>query len=425
MSDSLDSADARSRDERDVLAAFRERFVVAEEELIYLLGNSLGRLPRDTAGRLHDLVGVEWGERLIRGWNDGWIGFPQAIGDRLAGLLGAEPGEVLLADSTSVNLYKLAVAALRARPDRRRIVTDDLQFPSDLYALRSAMAAAGDGYELHIVPSPDGCYGPVEALEAALDENTALLALSHTVFKSAYTYDMAALTARAHAAGALALWDVSHSVGVWPLQFRADGVDLAVGCTYKYLNGGPGAPAFLYVRRELQEQLQNPVAGWMGQEQPFEFELNYRPAAGLRRFLTGTPAVLSLLPVAFGVDLVLEAGIERVRAKSVAQTEYLIALWEEQLRPLGFELRTPREAARRASHVALAHPEGWRIAQALQAEMNVLLDFRRPDNLRLAAAPLYTTFQELHAAASRLRRVVADRLYERYSPIVTETKPVT
>lgn len=425
MSGSLDSADARRRDERDALAAFRERFVVAGDDLIYLLGNSLGRLPRATGKQLQNLVEVEWGERLIRAWNDGWIGFPQAIGDRIAGLLGAEPGEVLLADSTSVNLYKLAVAALRARPGRRKIVTDDLQFPSDLYALRSAMAAAGEGYELQIVPAPDGCNGPVEALEAALDENTALLALSHTVFKSAYTYDMAALTAQAHAAGAFALWDVSHSVGVWPLQFRADDVDLAVGCTYKYLNAGPGAPAFLYVRRELQEQLQNPVAGWMGQERPFEFGLDYRPAAGLQRFLTGTPPILSLLPVAFGVDLVLEAGIDRVRAKSVAQTEYLIALWAEQLGPLGFELRTPREASRRGSHVALAHHEGWRIAQALQAEMNVLLDFRQPDNLRLAAAPLYTTFQELLAAVSRLRRVVVDRLYERYSPAVTETRPVT
>ncbi len=422
---SLDGADARRRDDGDALAPFRERFVVADDDLIYLLGNSLGRLPRATGERLQNLVGVEWGERLIRAWNDGWIGFPQAIGDRLAGLLGAEPGETLLADSTSVNLYKLALAALRARPGRRRIVTDDLQFPSDLYVLRSAMAAAGDGYELHVVPSPDGCHGAAEALAAALDENTALLALSHTVFKSAYTYDMAALTARAHAAGALALWDVSHSVGVWPLQFRADDVDLAVGCTYKYLNAGPGAPAFLYVRRELQEQLQNPVAGWMGQGRPFEFELDYSPAAGRRRFLTGTPAILSLLPVAFGVDLVLEAGIERVRAKSVAQTDYLIALWEEQLRPLGFELRTPREAARRGSHVALAHPEGWRIAQALQAEFNVLLDFRQPDNLRLAAAPLYTTFQELHAAVRRLRRVVAERIYEQYSPAMAETKPVT
>lgn len=425
MSGILDAAEALRRDEEDALAAFRQRFVFADDDLIYLLGNSLGRLPRAAAASLEALVGVEWGARLIRGWNEGWIGLPQTTGDKLARLLGAEPGEVLLADSTTVNVYKLAVAALRARPGRRRIVTDDLQFPSDLYALRSAMAAAGGGYKLQIVPSPDGCYGPEAALAAALDEETALLALSHTVFKSAYTYDMAELTRRAHEAGALALWDVSHSVGVWPLQFRADVVDLAVGCTYKYLNGGPGAPAFLYVRRELQEELQNPVAGWMGEERPFAFDLDYRPAPGIRRFLTGTPPILSVAAVEAGVDLLLEAGIERVRAKSMEQTGYLIALWAAYLRPLGFELRTPREAARRGAHVALGHPEGWRIAQALQAEMDVLLDFRRPDNLRLAAAPLYTTFRELYAAVERLRRVVVERLYEQYAPAVTEARPVT
>jgi kynureninase len=286
------------------------------------------------------------------------------------------------------------------------------------------MAAAGGSHELQIVPSPDGCDGPEATLAAALDEDTALLALSHTVFKSAYTYDMAALAARAHEAGALVLWDVSHSVGVWPLKFRADDVDLAVGCTYKYLNGGPGAPAFLFVRRELQEQLENPVAGWMGQERPFEFDLNYSPAPGLRRFLTGTPPILALAPVAACVDLVLEAGVERLRAKSVAQTGYMIALWEEYLQPLGFELRTPREAARRGSHIALGHPEGWRIAQAL-AEMNVVLDFRHPDNLRLAAAPLYTTFRELHEAVSRLRQVAAEGRYKRYAQVVAETRPVT
>jgi kynureninase len=425
VSASLDHADALRRDRADALGPFRNRFVFAGEELIYLLGNSLGRLPRETAGRVQELVGVEWGERLIRGWNERWIALPHEVGDRLAALLGAKRGEVLVADSTTVNLFKLAVAALRAQNGRRKIITDDLQFPSDLYALRSAMAAAGEGYELQIVPSPDSCHGPEAALEAALDQDTAVLALSHTVFKSAYTYDMAALTAQAHRAGALALWDVSHSAGVWPLHFETDGVDLAVGCTYKYLNGGPGAPAFLYVRQELQEELQNPVAGWMGQDRPFEFDLDYQPAAGLRRFLTGTPSILSLAPVAIGADLVLEAGLDRLRAKSAAQTDYLIALWEAQLEPLGFELRTPREAALRGAHVALGHPEGWRIAQALRAEMQVLLDFRQPDNLRLAAAPLYTRYEELFTAASRLRQVVVEKRYERYSPAMLAEAPVT
>jgi kynureninase len=414
VSSRLDRADALRRDQAGELAPFRDRFVIAEPELIYLLGNSLGRLPRAAGEQLNNLVRAAWGERLIRGWNDGWMGLPAQIGDRLAELVGAHPGEVLLADSTSVNLYKLALAALKARPGRRKVVSDDLNFPSDLYVLSSALTAAGSGYRLQIVPSPDGCHGPEAELAAALDQDTALLSLSHTVFKSAYTYDMGALTERAHEAGALVLWDLSHSVGALPVDLGASGADLAVGCTYKYLNGGPGSPAFLYVRRELQEALDNPIAGWMGQDRPFAFDLDYQPAPGLRRFLTGTPAILSLAPVAAGVELLLEAGIERVRASSLAQTDYLVALWEETLQPLGFELRTPREAARRGSHLTLGHAEGWRIAQALQAEMNVLLDFRHPDNLRLAVAPLYTTYAELYEAIERLRTVVAERRYEHY-----------
>lgn len=410
----LDRADARRRDQADELAAFRDRFVIAEPELIYLLGNSLGRLPRAAEAQLRELVRHGWGERLIRGWNDGWMALSAQIGDRLATLLGAEAGEILLADSTSVNLFKLALAALQARPGRRKVVTDDLNFPSDLYVLQSALAAAGSDHWLQIVPSPDGCAGPEAALAAALDEDTALLSLSHTAFTSAFTYDLAALTARAHEAGALVLWDVSHSAGAMPLQLHASGADLAVGCTYKYLNGGPGAPAFLYVRRDLQEQLHNPVAGWMGQARPFDFELDYRPAAGLRRFLTGTPPILSLAPVATGVELLLEAGIERVRAKSLAQTDYLIALWAEKLQPLGIELRSPREGTRRGSHVTLGHHEGWRISQALSAEMNLLLDFRYPDRLRLAVSPLNTTFAELYEAIERIRLVVEEGRYQRY-----------
>lgn len=417
MQATLSRANARQRDQDDELGSFRERFVFADRELVYLLGNSLGRLPAATSAQIEAVVNTAWGERLIRGWNDGWLALPETVGNQLAPLVGAGDGEVLLADSTSVNLYKLAVAALRARPGRTKIVTDDLNFPSDLYVLESAAAAAGNGQQVHVIRSADGWQGPEEALLSAVDEDTALLSLSHAVFKSAFVYDMAALTARAHAAGALVLWDVSHSVGAMSLDFRAHGVDLAVGCTYKYLNGGPGAPAFLYVRHDLQDELQNPIAGWMGQERPFAFDLDYQPVAGLRRFLTGTPAILSLVPVSTGIALLREAGIERVRAKSLAQTDYLISLWAEKLRPLGFELRTPRPHARRGSHVTLAHPDGWRIAQALQTEMNVLLDFRHPDNLRLAVAPLYTTFTELCDTVARLQTVVAERRYESYSPV--------
>jgi kynureninase len=417
-----DAAYAAHLDAHDPLARFRDRFVVDDPDLIYLDGNSLGRLPRATAALADDLVRRQWGGNLIRGWNDGWFDASERIGAKIAGLIGARPDEVIVADSTSVNLFKLVVAALQARRGRTRILTDDLNFPSDIYVLRGAIDLLDKGHRLEIVPSPDGVHGPDDLLRAALDGDTALLTLSHTVFKSGYTYDPGALTAAAHAAGTLTLWDLSHSVGAVPMDLDAAGVDLAIGCTYKYLNGGPGAPAFLYVRRDLQETLGNPIAGWMGQQGLFDFGLDYRPAAGLRRFLTGTPPIVSLSLVEPGVDLLLEAGIERVRAKSEAQSAYLIDLWEAILQPLGYTLNSPRDPRRRGSHVSLGHAEGLRIDLALIDAMKVLPDFRAPDTIRLGLAPLYTSYRDIHTAVERLRDVVAGRLYERYSdtaPTVT------
>src|SRR5690606_10056473 len=329
---------------------------------------------------------------------------------------------VIVADSTSVNLFKLAVAALRHQAGRTRILTDDLNFPSDVYILQGAVATLGNGHALEIVPSPDGIHGPVDALLERLDERVALVVLSHTVFKSGYVYDMAAITAAAHAVGALVLWDLSHSAGSVPVDLNGAGADLAIGCTYKYLNGGPGAPAFLFVRRALQEALANPLSGWMGQHAPFDFTLEYAAEPGIRHFLTGTPPVLSLALIEPGVDLLLEAGMDTLRAKSIQQTEYMIALWEEILQPRGYTLKSPLDATRRGSHVSLGHAEGWRINQALIGELNVLPDFRAPDNIRLGIAPLYTTFEELHEAVERLRRAVDDGIFACYSshrPVVT------
>jgi kynureninase len=400
-------------DRQDPLAGFRDRFIVDELGLVYLDGNSLGRLPRAAAELAQDLVGRQWGRRLIRGWNEGWLDLPERLGGKIARLIGAEEDEVLVADSTSVNLFKLAVAALRARPQRPKIVTDDLNFPSDLYVLQES---SREDYRLEVVPSPDGVHGPEAALAEAVNHDTGLVSLSHTTFKSGFVYDLAAVTALAHRAGALVLWDLSHSVGAVPVDLGAAGADLAVGCTYKYLNGGPGAPAFLYVRRGLQQRLANPIAGWFGRADPFGFELEYKPAPGLRHFLTGTPPVLSTALVEPGVDLVLEAGMDRVRAKSVAQSEYFIGLWEEWLAPQGFTLNSPCDSGRRGSHVSLGHPEGWRINRALIDREGVVPDFRLPDNLRFGICPLYTTYAELHAAADALRRVVAEERYLRYSP---------
>jgi kynureninase len=249
---------------------------------------------------------------------------------------------------------------------------------------------------------------PLERIATAIDQDTALVALSHTTFKSSFRHDLAAVTALAHEHGALVLWDLSHSVGAMPIALAEAGADLAIGCTYKYLNGGPGAPAFLFVRRELQDRLANPISGWLGDARPFEFALEHRPADGIRRFVTGTPPILSLAAVEPGVDLVLEAGVEAVRRKSVAQTEYLIALAETELVPLGFEIGTPLAPEQRGSHVALRHPEGLRIAHAAREHMGLLPDFRRPDSIRLGVSPLYTSFHEIDEAIRRLADLVRD-----------------
>jgi kynureninase len=405
---------AQALDALDPLAAYRAEFVIDDPDLIYLDGNSLGRLPRRSIERAGQVVAREWGERLIRGWGEGWFTAPQRIGAKIAQLIGAEPDEVIVADSTSVNFFKLVMAALAARPDRSTVVTDELNFPSDLYLLQGALRLAGPDRRLVRVHSADGLTVPLEALQAAVTSDVALITLTHTTFKSGYVYDMPAVTELAHSAGALMLWDLSHSAGAMPLALNAAGVDLAVGCTYKYLNGGPGAPAFLFVRRDLQASLLNPLWGWFGQQGQFDFKLDYEPGPGLQRFQVGTPPMLSMAAVEPGVDLLLEAGLDRLRAKSVQQTEYLIALWEALLKPLGVTLNSPRDSARRGSHVSLGHPEGLRIDRALIEEMKVIPDFRYPDNIRLGVAPLYTSFADLFEGMTRLQRVMAERLYEKY-----------
>lgn len=401
-------------DEEDELAPFRGRFLIADPGLVYMDGNSLGRLPRESAVRARELVERKWGEGLIGSWNADWLDLPQRVGGKIARVIGAGADEVIVADSTSVNLFKLVVAALRSQPGRTRVVTDDLNFPSDLYVLQSALEGMGGSYHLEVVHSPDGLTVPLDLLERAVDDHTALVALSHTTFKSAYTYDLDRVTELAHRRGALMLWDLSHSAGAMPISLGAAGVDLAVGCTYKYLSGGPGAPAFLYVRRDLQKKLRNPIGGWFGQADPFAFDLEYRPAAGIQGFVTGTPPILSLALIEPGVELVVEAGLDRIRAKSVRQTETLIALYDSVLGPLGFGLRSPRDPSRRGSHVSLGHPEGLRITRALIDHRRVVPDFRLPENIRLGVCPLYTTFAEIRAAVDALRTVVTQRLFEEY-----------
>lgn len=413
MTTNLDASHAYTLDTKDELGYLRDRFIFKDPELIYLDGNSLGRLPRATVRRMQDVVEQEWGEKLIRSWGEGWMGLPERLGAKIAAAVGAQPDEVIVADSTSVNLFRLALAAVRAKTQRFKILTDDLNFPSDLYVLQGICQLVGGRY-IQRIPSADGINGPVDEIEAALDDNTALLTLSHTVFKSGYTYNMSRLTDLAHQAGAFVLWDLSHSAGSFPVKLNEARADLAVGCTYKYLNGGPGAPAFLYVRRSLQEQLGNPIQGWMGQENAFGFGLDFTAVAGIRRFTTGTPPVLSLAAVEPGLDLILEAGLERIRAKSIKQTEYFVALYHEYLKPLGFRLQSPTDPGQRGSHISLGHDDGWRINQALIKQMNVIPDFREPDNLRFGFAPLYTSYTDIYTAVIRLRTIAVDKLHEQY-----------
>jgi kynureninase len=410
---SPDVSYAQYLDHQDALAHFRRRFVVDDPALIYLDGNSLGRLPQDTRQCMQQTIDEGWGSRLIRSWNEGWFTLPEHIGGKIARLLGAQPDEVIVADSTSVNLFKLTLAALQAQPNRRKIVTDDLNFPSDLYVLQGACQLLENAH-IQVVASADGIHGPTAALAEAIDADTAVVVLSHTTFKSSFTYDLTAVTQLAHQAGAIILWDLSHSAGSVPVDLNGANVDLAVGCTYKYLSGGPGAPAFLYVRRDWQEKLNNPISGWMGQHNPFDFGLDYQPEPGLRRFLSGTPPILSLAAIEPGLDLLLAAGLDNIRAKSVQQSDYLIRLWQERLEPLGFRLNSPRRSELRGSHISLGHDEGWRINQAL-IDRQVLPDFRRPDNIRLGITPLYTTYEELWTAVSHLHTIVTEKRYQSYS----------
>ncbi len=403
-----DRAYAEELDAADPLAGFRDRFVRDDESLIYLDGNSLGPLPAATEARIAEVVRQEWGARLVRSWSS-WIELPRRAGDLLGEqLLGAAPGQVAVCDSTTVNLYKLACAALDARPGRDVIVTDDDNFPTDRYVLEGI--AAQRGCELRLI-STDMDEGISEdALRAAVDERTALVSLSHVAYRSGALADMAQITGIVHEAGALMLWDLCHSVGAVPIGLDAAGADLAIGCTYKYVNAGPGAPAFLYVRSELQDGLRQPVWGWFGQRDQFAMGPGYDPAAGIGRFLTGTPPIIGIAAVEEGARLLGEAGLDRLRAKGVALTELLIALADEWLAPHGFAVASPRDSARRGSHVCLRHPDAWQISQALIGA-GVIGDYRTPDRLRLGPAPIITRFTDVWDALQTVRRIAGDRSY--------------
>jgi kynureninase len=402
-------------DAQDKLASFREQFVITDPNLLYMDGNSLGRLPKVAVERARQIVEDEWGRDLIRGWNKSWWEAPQRVGDKIGTLIGAAAGQVIVSDTTSVNLYKLTMAALALRPERKRIITDTMNFPSDLYILQGCVQTLGNRHEIIRIGSQDGELTPdLAALESAINADTALITLSLVLFKSGYLYDMQQITDMAHRKGALVLWDLSHSVGAVPVALDACDADFAIGCTYKYLNGGPGAPAFLYVNQKWQDAARSPMWGWWGQNEPFAFGLDYSPAPGVQRFLAGTQPMLSMLTMEAALEPLLQAGMDRIRQKSVALTEYLIQLTDAILAPLGFSLGSPRDFERRGSHVSIRHADAYRVNRALIEEMNVIPDFRAPDNLRLGLTPLYTSFAEVWDMVDRIRKVMVEKRFEKY-----------
>lgn len=409
-------SDAEAADRADPLAAFRARFLedhtAGVDHAIYLDGNSLGRLPVATVERLRHVVVEEWGDDLVGSW-ERWIDRPQQVGDAIGvDLLGAQPGEVLVCDSTTVNLYKLASAALSARPDRSVIVTADDNFPTDRYVLEG-LAAQRDLDVRTLAVDPVEGLDPAE-LRAAVDRDVALVALSQVAYRSGAVLDATAINGIAHAAGALTLWDHSHAVGAVPLDLTADGTDLAVGCAYKYLHGGPGAPAWLYVRAEHQPRLRQPIWGWFGQADQFAMGDRHDPVAGIGRFATGTPPILALAVVEEGARLVAEAGIDRIRSKAMVLTALAVDLIDAWLTPLDVTLASPRDPAQRGAHVSITHPHAHRVGRALAAEQ-VVVDVRPPDRLRLGMAPLTTSAVDVWDALDRLRRILQARSYERFS----------
>ncbi len=395
---SISLEDARGRDVADPLRTLRDRFLIPED-LIYLDGNSLGALPKDTVKSQEDVVRRQWGASLIRSWNDHrWIDAPQRVGAMIAGLIGAKPHEVIVTDSVTVNLFKLITAAARLSPARPVLLSEAGNFHTDLHVASGAVEAVAN-MRLEIVPR--------DKVEEAVGPNTNLLLLTHVHYKSGARFDMGPVTASARQAGARTIWDLSHSAGAVPLELNADGVELAVGCGYKYLNGGPGAPAFLYVAESLQEALVPMLRGWMGHATPFAFSDDYVPAPGTTRFLAGTPPILSLTALETGVQSFRDVGMGSVWAKSVALFDLFATLVDERCAGHGLQCISPADPERRGSHISFRHPNAFEICQAL-IEDGVIGDFRAPDVLRFGITPLYLGYEEIWTAVDRLSRILVE-----------------
>lgn len=395
-------ADCEALDRDDPFAGKRDLFALPDG-VIYLDGNSLGALPKDVAERVGRAIADEWGRDLITSWNaHGWFSLPGRLGDRIGGLIGAAPGTVVVADTISVNLFKLVAAALRLRPGRRVILSDTGNFPTDLYIAEGVLGMTG-AHELKLVTP--------EAVDAAIDETVALVMLTEVDYATGRRHDMKAITAKAHGAGALMLWDLAHSAGAIPVDLAGAGADFAVGCTYKYLNGGPGAPAFLYVRKDLQHQLVSPLSGWWGHAAPFAFTSHYKPAAGITRQQCGTQAMLSMIALDAALGVFDGVDMRALYAKAQKLAGLFIGEVERRCGDLGLTLAGPRDLSQCGSQVSFHCPEGYAVMQALIAH-GVVGDFRAPDKIRFGLTPLYTRFADVFDAAVVIERVLRERLWD-------------
>jgi kynureninase len=401
-------ADCAALDAQDPLSVLRDRFELPEG-VIYLDGNSLGARPRASLARAHEVVAMEWGQDLIKSWNTaGWFELPKRLGDRLAPIIGARPGEVVVTDTTSLNLFKALAAALdiqrKKAPERKVIVTERSNFPTDIYIADGLARWLERGYSIRLVDS-------VEELASAVDADCAVLMLTHVNYRTGWQHDMAALTRHAHEAGALALWDLAHSAGAVPLDLHGADADFAVGCTYKYLNGGPGAPAFIWVPQRHQAAFNHPLTGWWSHAAPFAMSHGFAPTDGIGRALCGTQPVVSLAMVECGLEIFEETDMQAIRTKSLALTDLFIALVEARCKAHPLGLVTPREHAQRGSQVSFTHPHGYAVMQSL-IERGVIGDYREPEIMRFGFTPLYTSYADVWDAVEILRDILDSGSYD-------------
>lgn len=420
----IDLKQANYLDTQDVLKTFRKEFYHNSNE-IYLDGNSLGKLPVKAKDSINNVVENQWGQNLIRSWNDHWLSLSARIESKLATLLGGSPDELKVGESTSVNLYKLIHALLSSTIVPKNLITDSLNFPTDVYIME------GLAKQFHCNPTTIVSYSSdlkadLNLLKKEIKENPGIVCLSLVSYKSSWLYPMRSLNEYAEENNSIIVWDLSHAVGVVDVHFKESKTKIALGCTYKFLNGGPGAPSFIYIKKDLISRLNSPIQGWFGHERPFDFSLPFIPAKGINRFDAGTPQILSMVAMEAGIDLTIQAGVKCIRQKSQAQTQFLVELINLKLHPYGFEIETPLNSNERGSHITLKHKESWRICKALivgkAAGIKVIPDFRPPDYLRLGVAPIYTSYLDLFLSVERIEQIMQNREYEDISsemPTVT------